>query len=125
MEISREWSKSAARDDIEKTLSYWADDAVILSSGNPPLQGKAALKTMVENTRKIPGFKISWEPVSVDVSTSGDMAYMIEENQLTTNDSLGNPVIKFGRGVTIWKKGKDGIWKNIVEFTNDSPVQEK
>ena len=31
MQISRDWSKSAATDSIEKTLSYWADDAVLMS----------------------------------------------------------------------------------------------
>jgi len=125
MEISREWSKSAATDDIERTLSYWADDAVMMVSGNPPLKGKAAIRAMVEGTKKIPGFKISWEPLSVAVSSSGDMAYMIEENQVTTNDSLGNPVTKYGTGVTIWRKEKDGIWRNIVEIVNDKPVPKK
>ena len=125
MEISREWSRSAATDNIEQTLSYWADDAIMMSSGNPPLKGKAAIRAMVEGTKKIPGFKISWEPVSAAVSSSGDMAYMIEENQVTTNDSLGNPVTKYGTGVTIWRKGKDGIWRNIVEIVNDKPVQNK
>jgi uncharacterized protein (TIGR02246 family) len=124
MEISREWSKSAATDDIERILSYWADDAVMMSSTNPPLKGKAAIREMVEATKKIPGFKISWEPVNVAVSSSGDMAYMIEENQVTVNDSLGNPVTKYGTGVTIWRKEKDGIWRNVVEIVNDKPVQE-
>jgi ketosteroid isomerase-like protein len=53
------------------------------------------------------------------------MAYMIEENQVTTNDSLGNPVTKYGTGVTIWRKQKDGIWRNIVEIVNDKPVPKK
>jgi len=125
MELSREWSKSASTDNIEKTLSYWADDAVMMSSGQPPLKGKKAIREMVEGTSKIPGFKISWEPLSVSVSKSGDMAYMIEQNQITMNDSLGKPVTKFGTGVTIWRKETDGSWKNIVEIVNEDPVQNK
>ncbi len=35
------------------------------------------------------------------------------------NDSLGNPVTKFGTGVTIWRKEVDGSWKNIVEIMNE------
>lgn len=125
MQISREWSKSAATDDIEKTLSYWADDAVMMSSGQPPLKGKKAIREMVEGTSKIPGFKISWEPLSVSVSKSGDMPYMIEKNQITMNDTLGKPITKFGTGVTIWRKEGDGTWKNIVEIVNDDPAQLK
>src|SRR5580765_5057064 len=80
MQISREWSKSAATDSVEKTLSYWADDAVIMSPGQPPIKGKNSIREMIGSTSKIPGFKISWEPISVLVSKSGDLAYMIEQN---------------------------------------------
>ncbi len=123
MQTSREWSKVAATNDIEKTLSYWADDAVMISSGQPPLNGKKAIREMVEGSSKIPGFKISWEPQSVSVSKSGNMAYMIEKKQITTNDSLGNPLTKFGTGVTIWRKEVDGSWKNTVEIMNDDAAQ--
>lgn len=119
MQISREWSKSASSDDIEKTMSYWADSAVFFSAGQPPLNGKKEIRQMVEQSYEIPGFKISWEPISVSVSKSGDMAYMIEQNQLTMSDSTGTPVTKYGKGVTIWKKDASGSWKNIVEIGVD------
>jgi ketosteroid isomerase-like protein len=125
MQISREWSKLAATDSIEKTLSYWADDAVIMSPGQPPLKGKNAIRQMVEGTSKIPGFKISWEPLSVFVSKSGDMAYLIEQNQITVNDSLGHPLTEFNKSVTIWRKEVDGSWKNIVDMWNADPSQKK
>lgn len=70
---------------------------------------------------KVPGFKISWEPISVSVSESGDMAYMIEKNTMTINDSIGNPITTTGRAVTIWKKNKNGEWKNVVEIGTDDP----
>lgn len=125
MQISREWSKLAATDSMEKTLSYWADDAVIMSPGQPTIKGKKAIREMMEGTSKIPGFKISWEPVSAFVSKSGDMAYLIEQNKITMNDSLGNPVTEFNKSVTIWRKDADGSWKNIVDMWNEDPSQKK
>lgn len=125
MELSREWSRSAATDSIEKTLSYWADDAIVMSPGQPPIKGKKAIREMVESTSKIPGFKISWEPLSVAVAKSGDIAYMIEQNQITVNDSLGNPHSEFNKSVTIWRKETDGSWKNIVDMWNSAPSREK
>ena len=125
MQLSREWSKSASTDSLEKTLSYWADDAVFMSSGHPTLNGKKEIREMVEGSAKIPGFKISWEPLSVSVSESGDMAYMIEQNQVTVNDSLGRPIIKYGKGVTIWKKDNKGAWKNVVEVSIEEPTQKQ
>ena len=125
MQVSREWSKHAASDSIDKILSYWADDAVVMSPGQPPIKGKKAIREMIEGTSKIPGFKISWEPLSVVVSKSGDLAYMIEQNQITVSDSLGNPLTEFNKSVTIWRKENDGSWKNIVDMWNTDPSQKK
>ena len=115
MELSREWSRAAATGDTAKILSYWADDAVVMSPGEPTLKGKEAIREMVVGSSKIPGFSISWEPLSVSVSESGDLAYMLEENKITMNDSLGNPIVLKNKGVTVWKKQPDGSWKNVVE----------
>ena len=125
MQISREWSKSAATDSIDKKLSYWADDAVVMSPGAPAIKGKNAIREMLEGTSKIPGFKISWEPISVVVSKSGDLAYMLEQNQITVNDSTGKPVTEFNKSVTIWRKEADGSWKNVVDIWNTDPAQKK
>lgn len=123
MQLSRDWSKSAVTDSIEKTLSYWADDAIVMSPGEPALKGKQAIRGMIEGTSKIPGFKISWEPLSVVVSKSGDMAYMIEQNQITVSDSLGNPITQYNKAVTIWRKEADGSWKNVVDMWNAKPAR--
>jgi len=125
MEISRQWSTSASTDSIEKTLSYWADDAIVMSPGEPQLKGKEAIRAMVEGSSKIPGFKISWEPLSVEVSKSGDMAYMVEQNQITVNDSLGHPITQYNKGVTVWKKQADGSWKDVIDIFNSNPPQKK
>ena len=61
------------------------------AAGTAALIGKDAIRQMVTESLKIPGFKISWEPQSVSISKSGDMAYLIEKSQITMNDSLGNP----------------------------------
>jgi len=125
MNLSREWSKVAATNDIEKTLSYWADDATVMSPGQPPIKGKEEIRAMVEGMSKIPGFKISWEPLNVSVSQSGDMAYLIERNQVTVSDSLGNPIIEYNKAVTVWRKEADGSWKNVIDMWNSNPAQNK
>lgn len=57
MQTSREWSRLAATKNIEETLGYWADDATVMSQGQPPIQGKKAIRDMIESTSKIPVFK--------------------------------------------------------------------
>ena len=121
MKHSRDWSRLAATGNLDSILSGWADDAVMMPPGLPPLEGKAAIKQYVEVALKLPGFTISWEPVSVHVAKSGDMAYMIERNTSTLNDSTGKPVTTYGKVVTVWRKDSTGAWKNVVDMWNDAP----
>lgn len=118
MQVSREWSNTAATGNIDSILSYWADDAIVMEPGRPALRGKNEIRAMLEGASKVPGFRISWEPLAASVSESGDMGYLIERSQVTVNDSLGNPQIQTNKAVTIWKKGVDGKWRNVVDIWN-------
>lgn len=124
MQTSRDWSKTVAGNDIEKIMSYWADDAEFFDNHEGKrLKGKAAIRKMVEESLKIPGFKISWEPESASVSASGDMGYLVERNEISIPDSAGNPMIMRGTVVTIWKKDAAGNWKNVLEAGMDDAKQ--
>ena len=124
MQLSKDWSKAASTGDVSKTMSYWADDAILISSGQPVLNGKASIKKMVEGSFKIPGFRISWEPQNVVVSESGDMAYIIENSQISFSDSTGKSITENNKAVSIWRKQADGSWKNVVDISTEesSPV---
>jgi ketosteroid isomerase-like protein len=115
METSREWSKSTSSTDAARIVSYWADDAILISPGET-LQGKEALRQMVESTSKDSTFTITWEPISAEISESGDMGYLIEDSHMTMADSTGKLVTNHFKSVTIWRKQKDGSWKNVVDI---------
>lgn len=123
MELSREWSDVAAGDDVEALMSYWADDAVMMAPGQPPLRGKDAIREFVSSTGELPGFSVGWEPLEAHVSGSGDMAYLIEQNQMTMPDSTGALTTQYNKVVTVWKKQEDGSWKNVVDMWNSDPSQ--
>ena len=125
MQVSKEWSQAASTGDVEKTVSYWADDAVVMSAGQPSLSGKQAIREMVQESYKIPGFRISWQPQTVKVSESGDMAYLIENSQVSFNDSTGKQITMNNKAVSIWRKQKDGSWKNVVDISTPDPTQNK
>ena len=123
MLLSKEWSQTVATKDVEKMVSYWADDAFVMQQGQAPLKGKEAIRKMVEESLKIPGFNISWQPESVEVSDNGDMAYLIENAQVSFNDSTGKKITIKNKAVTIWRKQADGGWKNVVDISTTDPSQ--
>jgi uncharacterized protein (TIGR02246 family) len=123
MQLSKEWSKVASEGNVGKTVTYWADDAVVISAGQPVLNGKQAIQKMVEESYRMPGFRISWQPQSVEVSESGDMAYLLENSQISFTDSTGHPVIIHNKAVSIWRKQADGSWKNVVDISTPAAQQ--
>ena len=122
MELCREWAKSAATDDMDKTLSYWAYDAVIMLPGQPAIKGHDAIRKMLENNTTIPGFEVSWEPKEAFVSQSGDLGYVIGHSYFKMNDPSGNSITVFNKGVEIWKRQEDSSWKNVVDINNEDPT---
>jgi ketosteroid isomerase-like protein len=122
MQLSRDWSDVVATGDLEAIMLHWAEDARMLPPDMPALEGKAAIRSYVESALDLPGFGISWEPLSVHVAGSGDMAYMIERNVITVTDSLGRPSTTYGKVVTVWQKDAEGSWKNVVDMWNRVPA---
>ena len=114
-----EWSEHASQGrDVERIISYWADDAIVLPPGLPAIIGKAALREYVTDSLKIPGFKISWIANDVAMSPDGQLAYMFARNAVTMNDPNGIPVTHEGRTVTIWRRESDGEWRCAVDIWN-------
>jgi len=115
MQTSREWSQVAASRNADSILSYWTDDAIVISAGEADLKGKNGIRQMVEGSFKNPSFKISWEPKSAEISKSGDLGYLLETTKMTMTDSLGKASVQNFNVVTIWKKQADGSWKCAVD----------
>jgi uncharacterized protein (TIGR02246 family) len=115
MQTSREWSKAAATGDMNAVLSYFADDAILIQEGQSPVRGKKALRAYLLQTSKIPGFRISWEPLEAQVS--GKMGYIIERTQVTFKGPQGLPVRQQLQAVTVWRKQADDKWRNVIDVT--------
>ena len=122
MELSREWSRVLASGDLEATLDFWSDDAVMFVPKLPMIEGKQAIREIVEAGADTPGYNISWEPMAAHISADGDMGYLIERNVEELLDSDGNKLVTHNKVVTIWRKDSQGHWKNVVEIWNENPA---
>ena len=122
MELSRSWAQAVKDKDVEEMLSYWADDAILMSPNEAAVVGIDSLRAMVERSINIPGFEIYWNPQEAYVSRSGDLGYVIFKNYMTMPvDTMGNTRTVYSKGVEIWKKQEDGSWKNVIDISNSDP----
>jgi len=123
MELSREWAETVKTRDVQKTVSYWSKDAVLMTPDQGQLIGHEQLSAMVKGGMDIPGFEVGWVPTQATVSRSGDIGYVISKKYVKVPDGEGNINTYNFINVGIWEKQKDGTWKNTVGIYNpDSSI---
>lgn len=120
-EADKHWLEAAAAKNLERTVAFWTDDAVIYPPGQPSVIGKEAIRRYVADGFKTPGFSVSWKSAEPVVSKGGDVAYTLGTNQFTFQDPQGKLVTVRGRGVVVWKRHRDGRWKCAVDIWNAEP----
>jgi ketosteroid isomerase-like protein len=117
-----EWADLAsAGKDVEKIVSYWSDDAVLIFPGQPLLEGKAAIRAYVAESLNTPGFRIHWVSERPVFSPDGKLAYMRGKDELTAPGPHGAPVTVHLRGISIWRLDADGQWRCVVDMSNEEP----
>ena len=121
LQLDAEWSEAAQTRDVDRVVSYWADDATVLPPGGPAIVGKAAIREFVAKSFENPSFRISWKTNDVVVSPGGDFAYGIGANRVNVSAPDGTPVTIDGKAVTIWRREPDRSWKCVVDIWNDTP----
>ena len=117
-----EWANlAAANQEVDKIVSYWSDDALVIPPGQPPVEGRAALRDFVTASQKIPGFRIHWVSDHVSFSPDGKLAYMRGTNETTLAGPDGKSMPIPGRGITVWRKEADGQWRCVADVWNEPP----
>ncbi|HJT45052.1 MAG TPA: DUF4440 domain-containing protein [Chthoniobacterales bacterium] len=112
------WSKAAGAKDVDKTISYYADDAIVLPPNAPMVTSKDAIRNLWKGF--LDSFStISWNTTRVEVSKGGDMAVTTGTYQLTMKDGTTDR----GKYCEVWEK-KGGAWKVATDmFSSDLPAQ--
>jgi ketosteroid isomerase-like protein len=117
-DLDAKWAKAAATKDVEQTIAFYSDDAIVL----PPNATSAATKEAIRDGWKemfaSPGFVISWQPTKVQVGKAGEMAWVSGTYELTMNDASGKPINDRGKYLEVWEKQTDGNWKCAADMWN-------
>jgi len=120
--LDAEWSKAAGAKDVDKTASYYSDDAVVLPPNMATINGKQGARAMWQGMFGVPGFGGGWKASKVEVARSGDIAYVTGTYELSETDAKGKPMTDKGKYLEVWKKQGDGAWKCVVDmFNSDLP----
>jgi len=120
-----EWSKAAQAKDVNKAVSFYADDAMQFVDKGPLVKGKDNIRTGWEQMLALPGPGLTFATTRVEVARSGDMAYEYGTYDFAKADKRGNVIDEKGKYVLVWKKQADGSWKVAADIDNrDAPARQ-
>jgi ketosteroid isomerase-like protein len=113
-----EWGNAAAAKDLEKTLSYYADDASMFPPNMPIATGAEARRKMWTEMLAPADLVLSITTAKVEVARSSDIAYETGTFEESFKDKKGKPVTIVGKYVVVWKKQANGQWKAVADIFN-------
>ena len=107
-----EWSKAAGAKDLDKTVSFYADDALVLPPNEAAVTSKEGIRSFWKGLiDSVTG--VSWKATRVEMAKSGEMACLTGTYELTMNDGTKDR----GKYCEVWEK-KGGTWKCGTDIWN-------
>lgn len=118
LELEGRFAKSVAAGGGKAFASWFADDAVTLNNGKPPVRGHAAIAAHAQWSPT--DYQLTWTPLGAQMGPSNDMGFTWGHYEGHSKDKNGQPVVISGRYFTVWKK-VNGTWKVALDASADEP----
>ena len=121
--LDEQWSAAAGKNDLEATVAFYSEDAVLLPPNAPIAADRNSIRASWAGLLG-PNTAVSWKVSKVEVAKSGDLGYLYGTYQLTIKDPKGGPPVNdIGKILEVWKQQPGGDWKCIVDtYNSDLPA---
>jgi ketosteroid isomerase-like protein len=119
LELEGRFAKAVAAGGGKAFGSWFADDAVTLSNGQPPVLGHTAIAAQAQWDPKT--YQLTWVPQGAQMGPSNDMGFTWGHYEGHSKDKNGGLVTVTGRYFTVWKKLPDGTWKVALDASANEP----
>jgi uncharacterized protein (TIGR02246 family) len=115
--IEASWVKDIASRDVDKWVSYYAEDGTILLPNSPPVTGRDNIRASLKGRLADPNFSLTFRPGKIEAS--GNLAYVQGAYASTRTDPQTMEAIQDqGKYVTVYRKEADGRWKAVQDMVS-------
>lgn len=121
-QLAEDWRSGWLAGDTDALLSLYADDPVLMPSGQPSVFGKDAIRPLYRSVFNDYAFKS--ETRLMDVEVSGDLGYFWCTYKITVTPKAGGGSFEEeGKSVFIVKR-KDDAWKisRLIDNSDRAPT---
>ncbi len=118
LSADREFARHTLERGVDGWVSSFADNGVMFRPGEV-VRGHDSIRAFMGPAFADETYSLEWEPRWAEASMAGDLGYTVGRYESRSEDAEGNPAIRTGWHLTIWRKQSDGQWK--VELDIGSP----
>lgn len=113
---------SEAKDAAIAFNEFLADDAMMFPMGAHPISGRNEIHAAMLAS---PGSTLTWEPQKAEIAKAGDMGWTWGKYRSERTGEDGQPIVRYGKYVNVWKKQANDEWRVIADIGNPSPAPEQ
>lgn len=120
VELEGRFAQAVAAGGGKAFATFFADDAVTLSNGEPAVLGRGAIAA--EATWDPKAYSLTWVVQGARMGPSNDMGFTWGHYDGRSSGPNGASKVTSGRYMTVWKKLANGTWKVALDASaNDAP----
>ncbi len=116
--LNSQWVAAFKARDFATIESLMAPDSLLLTPGNPPIQGAKAVVETWKAWGELRNVTITFGAQRVEAAASGDLAYDYGSYNFAFDSDQG-PFAEEGKYIVVWKK-IDGAWKVAADIFNNN-----
>ena len=117
-----EFHDACSKAQLAGNVDCFAEDGQWLPPQAPPIKGRDKIGEIVSQAIEDPNFSVSHDIVDIEVSGSGDLAYIHYTYEFTMSGPDGSPVTEHGKAIYVLKKQPQAGWKFLIDIWNtDTP----
>jgi len=122
--IGQRMERAMVEGDFETTLSYYADDAVLLPNWGQKVVGKEAIRDKMESDREGGLSFESFTGKTEDAWECGGNVYAVGTYALSlTVPGMERPIADKGKFMSVWRRSSDGTLAITYDMWNtDVPI---
>jgi len=97
--------------------TFAAPNGMLLPPGGPPVIGIEAIRREMSG----PGASLVWQPLHAEASRDGSLGWTWGTYEFRGPGPAGQPQIRTGKYLTVWRRMVDGSWKFAADLSNQAP----
>jgi ketosteroid isomerase-like protein len=105
-------------------VDCFAEDGQMLPLDATAIKGRGAIGQLVSQMIEDPNFSVSHDIINVDISRSGDQAYIHYAFEMIMSDPDGNRVAEQGKAIYILEKQPQVGWKILIDASKANDESE-